>query len=63
MMTFLQVGDASKVDDDDIVSKVDDDIVSKFDDDIRESDDNADYNGLSLALSALAKENHQYFWC
>ena len=29
------------------------------DDDIRESDDSADYNGLSLALSALAKENLQ----
>ena len=46
-----KVGDGivSKVDDD-IASKVGDDIVSKFDDDIRESDDNADYNGLSLCL-------------
>ena len=31
----------------------------KVDDDIRECDDNADYTGLSLALSALAKENLQ----
>ena len=31
----------------------------KVDDDIRESNDNADCNGLSLALSALAKGNHQ----
>ena len=31
----------------------------KVDDDIIECNDNADYTGLSLALSALAKENLQ----